>query len=314
MLRNGIIVLIVIGIFFGSALLVNIYDQWQESQIEKERLDRESREKIELEKIKAERERVEAERERVEAEKLEAQKLEAERLESLKTPEQREAERLEAERLNQERIDRNNQERKERLETNKSNTPKLNQQDTISCDSYEEALNALYLFSGKLNQMCESIQYGSSSDFLLFSKEMQRIENAVYGEKDSPEGINERSWKLIDTVKSECPQLKTKSNDAQLQFGLMGLCFEIVYEEFGEFPAMGLGMSPDYFEYNPVYTANNDQCVLFCDSYGYEPQWAKSMGVYQAASKCTIILNDWENSDPDDQSWCTELAGYLVGQ
>ena len=79
-------------------------------------------------------------------------------------------------------------------------------------------------------------------------------------------------------------------------------------------PGMGLGMSPDYFEYNPVYTANNDQCVLFCDSYGYEPQWAKSMGVYQAASKCTIILNDWENSNPDDQSWCTELAGYLVGQ
>ena len=334
MLRNGILVLIVLGIFFGAVLFVGMYDQWQEAQIEKEKLDRESHERIEKEKIKAERERVEAERERVEAERerveaetLEAQKVEAERLESLKTPEQKEAERLEteklkmenleaerleAERLNQERIDRNNQDRRDGLETNNFNTPKLNQEKTKTCNDFKEALNQIYQSVGRYNQICESVQYGSYDDFILFSKEMQLTEDAAYSLDSTPKKINEQIWKIIDTAKSECPQLRTEANDRQLQFSLMGLCFESVYEEFGEFPAMWFGMSPDYFEYNPEYTTNNDQCELFCDSYGYEPQWAKSMGVYQAASKCTTILNNWENSDPDDQSWCTELAGYLV--
>ena len=148
----------------------------------------------------------------------------------------------------------------------------------MSCDDSKEALNQIYIFSGKLNQMCESVQYGSSSDFLLFYEEMQYLENAVYGVSDSPEGISERAWKLIDTAKIECPQLKTQSNNAQLQFSLMGLCFESIYEEFGQFPAMWLGMSPDYFEYNPAYTENNNQCVLFCDSYGYEPYWPNHLG------------------------------------
>ena len=103
MLRDRIVILIVIGIFFGSMIFIGQYSTWQESQVEKERLDRESRERIELEKIKA------------------AEKLETERLESLKTPEQREAERLEAERLNQQRqeqleSERLNQQRQEQIQ------------------------------------------------------------------------------------------------------------------------------------------------------------------------------------------------------
>ena len=257
-----------IGIFFGAVLFVGIYDEGQETQIEKERLDREGQEKIEMDKIKAERERIETE-------ELEEQRSEAERLGNLKTPEQ-------------------------------------NLQKTAACDDFKEGLTQMYEIASRYNQVCESVQYGSYGDFLIFSEEMHLFENTLHHIGTTPKKANEQTWKIIDTAKNECPQLKAKANDVQLQFSLMGLCFESVYEMFGEFPAMWFGMSPDYFEHNPAHTANGDQCVLFCDSYGHEPQWAKSMGVYKAASKCTTILNDWESSDPDDQSWCTEFAEYLI--
>ena len=163
MLRNGILVLIVLGIFFGAVLLIGMYDQWQEAQIEKEKLDRESHERIEKEKIKAGRERVEAERERVEAETLEAEKIEAERLESLKTPEQKEAERLEADRLNQERIDRNNQEKKENLKLNTDNVKST--QTSPTCKDYQTTLNEISYMIFELDSLCLKAFYGTYDDF-----------------------------------------------------------------------------------------------------------------------------------------------------
>ena len=49
-------------------------------------------------------------------------------------------------------------------------------------------------------------------------------------------------------------------------------------------------------------------CVLFCDSDGYEPKWAKSMGEMQA------IMNCWDvgSLDSDDLGWCLEFSGYMM--
>lgn len=51
-------------------------------------------------------------------------------------------------------------------------------------------------------------------------------------------------------------------------------------------------------------------CVLFCDSAGYEPQWAKSMGERRAHSKCAtlVTVDDYGARD----YWCSEFFGYMV--
>ena len=330
MLRNGILVLIVLGIFFGAVLFVGMYDQWQEAQIEKEKLDRESHERIEKEKIKAERERVEAERERVEAERerveaetLEAEKIEAERLESLKTPEQKEAERLETEklkmenleaerlevdRLNQERIDRNNQERKENLKLNTDNVKST--QTSPTCKDYQTTINEIGYMVYKFDIPCLTALHGTPADFDKFYNEMENLETVMTDAGITVQDINNQVWNTFASVELECREdskLQEISTNFKEGFLTIEMCFNDVYEKYGWFPLMELtsrgGNSSEH---------NNNSCVLFCDSYGYEPYWAKSMGVYQAASKCTTILNNWESSDLDDQSWCTELAGYLV--
>ena len=55
----------------------------------------------------------------------------------------------------------------------------------------------------------------------------------------------------------------------------------------------------------------HSSCALFCDSTGYEPQWAKTMGEWQASSKCMSIM-DFENYGTRDYDWCTELNGYML--
>ncbi len=55
---------------------------------------------------------------------------------------------------------------------------------------------------------------------------------------------------------------------------------------------------------------SNDQCSLFCDSNNYEPVWAKSMGKYQATSKCQSIVI--ENFQSKDGKWCIELLGKIL--
>ena len=334
MLRNGVIFLIVIGIFFGSILFVGIYNEWQEAQIEKERLDRESHERIEKEKIKverekveAEREKVEAERERVEAERLEAQKVEAERLESLKTPEQREAERLEAdrlkmdnleaerleaERINQERIDRNNQERKENLESNVNNVLPQEQstRTSLTCEDYSKTLNELTYTVYKFDIPCLKALHGTYDDFNDFYDGMEKLETATTKAGITVDDFNSQAWNTISSIETECSadsNLQERVTNVKEGFHIIGMCFNNVYEKYGWFPLMELTSR------NTVSSGHTGNfCVLFCDSYGYEPQWAKSMGVYQAASKCTTIMNNWESADSDDLSWCTELAGYLV--
>ena len=320
-MRNGIVVLIVIGIFFGSILFIGTHDKWQEAQIEKERLDRQSREKIELEKIKAERERIEAEKERVEAERLEAQKSEVERLESLKTPEQKEAELLEAERINQERIDRSNQERKENLKSNTSNVENAiieqsaeSTQMSLTCEDYQTTLNQISHMIFKLDKLCLKAFYGTYDDFDNFYDVMESLETGIAEKGVTVHDINNQLHNTFASVEMECMQdedLQIYSTNVKDSLPLARMCYNDVYKKYGWFPLMELTSK------NGIYsgqTTNTGQCELFCDSYGYEPYWAKSIGVYQAASKCTTILNNWESSDLDDQSWCTELAGYLVGQ
>lgn len=57
-------------------------------------------------------------------------------------------------------------------------------------------------------------------------------------------------------------------------------------------------------------TDTNIDCVLFCDSAGYEPNWAKSMGEHQAQSKClNVIVGEFGTSD---YNWCNEFNGYLL--
>ncbi|MCY4490736.1 MAG: hypothetical protein OXC46_04635 [Thaumarchaeota archaeon] len=51
-------------------------------------------------------------------------------------------------------------------------------------------------------------------------------------------------------------------------------------------------------------------CSLFCDSTGYEPTWAKSMGTSQATSKC-LTIDDYESKDAD---WCLEFHGWKTDQ
>ena len=321
-------VLIVIGIFFGSMIFLSQYNMWQEEQIEKERLDRKSQEKIELEKIKAERERIEVDKlkeERLEAERLESLKTpeqkEIEELESLKTPEQKEADLLEVERINQERIDRNNQERKENLKSNTANVENAiieqsaeSAQMSLTCEDYQTTLEQTSLLFFKVDKLCLKAFYGTHDDFDNFYDVMENIETAMTDEGITIHDVNDQLYSTLASVEIECIQdedLQIYSANVKESIPLVRMCYNDVFKKYGWFPLMELASKKGTYS---GQITNTSQCVLFCDSYGYEPQWAKSIGVYQAASKCTTILNNWENSDPDDQSWCTELAGYLVGQ
>lgn len=64
--------------------------------------------------------------------------------------------------------------------------------------------------------------------------------------------------------------------------------------------------------YDDTLATGHASCVLFCDSSGYEPQWAKSMGENQAISKCTTLVAN-EYGTPDS-NWCIEFSGYVLDQ
>lgn len=81
---------------------------------------------------------------------------------------------------------------------------------------------------------------------------------------------------------------------------------DYVYERVYEPPAVAEQPPP----LPPQATQN---CSLFCDSTGYEPQWAKSMGTWQAQSKCMTLV-DLENLGTADDDWCTEFGGYLMDE
>ena len=64
--------------------------------------------------------------------------------------------------------------------------------------------------------------------------------------------------------------------------------------------------------YDAVVLADvSDNCALFCDSAGYEPSWAKSMGQNQASSKC-LGVNTPSSIGSADWNWCNEYNGYLL--
>ena len=72
----------------------------------------------------------------------------------------------------------------------------------------------------------------------------------------------------------------------------------------------------DVLDDNVKHTTNSNQCSLFCDSSGYQPNWVGSMGQWQALSKCESILvsaNDYfEYLQSKDEIWCEELTGWQM--
>ena len=307
-MRDRTVVLIVIGIIFGSLIFGGQYTTWQEEQIENKRLDMRSQERIELEKIKAERERIEVD-------KLKEERLEAERLESLKTPEQKEADLLEAESINQERIDRNNQEREENLKSNTSNVENSiieqsleSTQMSLTCEVTSEELLKVTNVTTLMYDMCHEALLGDFDNFYQFSKRMSIIQDASVSKGNTVKLVNAEMWSFLNKGES-CTEVEitVEYNKALNGMNNMVHCFENLEENFGWFPMN------DFGEYvSTEYLIEKDTCNIFCDINDYEPQWAKNMGPYQAASRCTTIMNNWENSDEWDVQWCTELSGFLL--
>ncbi len=305
--------------------------------------------------LKAEKKEAEWQ-ERVEAHRLQEEKQAAERLEAEAVAERQE--RLEAEAV------------AERIKVEKARESESICHDEIIKERIEQAI----VLSNRFYQACEPVQYGSYNDFVIFSDKMQTVENQI-NLQTSFQAINESILDLIITVENNCQytEIRDIGIDLKYDFIVMSLCFEEVYEQFGEFPGMELGVWDN--DHNPQHNTNNSQCHIFCDSrgyepdwiiyqedlddllttcvddvpldnsrdslwcdelyeyalspggvssdsnsqchifcdiYGYEPQWAKSMDVYQAAGVCMSIFNNSEQASDDDLSWCYELAGYLV--
>jgi hypothetical protein len=59
-----------------------------------------------------------------------------------------------------------------------------------------------------------------------------------------------------------------------------------------------------------VLLSNQSFAVDFRDSNGYTPNWAKSLGPYQALNKCSTIINEITK----DGNWCFEWTAYVVDQ
>ena len=232
------IFLIVSAVFIGIGVITNVYDTMQKG--------------IEAERLEAER---------LEAERLEAERLEAERLESLKTPEQKEMERQQEEKKRLEEMEEINRiEEKKRkaqesmqkiLDAEKLRAVEKTQravektqravEKPQTCNDYEAGLKGIYDLSNKLNSLCESVQHGSYTDFVRFYSTMQDVEDDLRNEGLSAKQTRDLAWEVVDAAKNKCTDKRTMANTVQLDFALMGLCFESVYEEFGEFPAMELG-------------------------------------------------------------------------
>ena len=67
------------------------------------------------------------------------------------------------------------------------------------------------------------------------------------------------------------------------------------------------GSTPDQTSM-PEPTSTNT-CYLFCDSTGYEPQWAKSANSDAAVRACTNVI-PFNNSN--DSLWCDEFFEYYL--
>ena len=212
------IFLIVSAVFIGIGVITNVYDTMQKG---------------------------------IEAERLEAERLEAERLESLKTPEQKEMERQQEEKKRLEEINRIEEKKRKAQESMQKilDAEKLRAVEKTqravekpqTCNDYEAGLKGIYDLSNKLNSLCESVQHGSYTDFVRFYSTIQDVEDGLRNGGLSAKQTRDLAWEVVDAAKNKCPDKRTMANTVQLDFALMGLCFESVYEEFGEFPAMELG-------------------------------------------------------------------------
>ncbi len=195
-----------------------------------------------------------------EAKEDEAERIEAERIESLKTPEQRYQESTAGlyARVHDEAMEKaSGNTMKSYLEapTNAyNNIEKYDVKSTVNndqCDLYTERLNELSNSIKSLTYQCESVPFGSDSGFYEFSSKMQDLENILREQSIHPKTINVKTWKLFNDIEDDCdhnPGLQKVTTVVKNNFAWMGLCFEDMYEEFGEFPAMEIGLSHDYFD------------------------------------------------------------------
>ena len=135
-----------------------------------------------------------------------------------------------------------------------TNTSKISNTD-VFCDSKNKnvvnQLNLISSLSERLGSMCESVPFGSTSGFMDFSRDMQNINDELLMQDTSPLEFNSATRVFFDQVEASCYDtndgaLEDVLNRAQFKYAMMGACFDDMYLEFGDFPAMNIGLSPEY--------------------------------------------------------------------
>ena len=95
--------------------------------------------------------------------------------------------------------------------------------------------------------MCESVDYGSLADFLIFKEMMKESTKILKNTLPQPLDDTHYFYYALDDVyhiagfPSNPVDFKSKYNTFIHNKSMMGLCFEDVYEEFGEFEGMEFG-------------------------------------------------------------------------
>ena len=102
--------------------------------------------------------------------------------------------------------------------------------------------------STDLGNYCESVPFGSRTDFLRFYDGIQPFEDAAYSSGQTPQQARDIVLDLLDSIERSCQssndvRMNNLYSEAVLSYSLMGLCFDDIYAEFGEFPAMHYGLS-----------------------------------------------------------------------
>lgn len=115
----------------------------------------------------------------------------------------------------------------------------------------------------------------------------------------------ERGSQLSDELDDTCSPQRLSAASAELEGINVALEMGLVLMEAANAGKDVLAMVDSVPE--PKQT-----CSLFCDSTGYEPQWAKGMGEFQAQMKCLQSISDAYGTP--DSNWCVEFSGYTLDQ
>ena len=158
--------------------------------------------------------------------------------------------------------------------------------EDVLCDSKNEnvvnRLNQIISISEDVGYMCEGVPFGSASGFADFSKYMQNLDDVLLLQGTDPIEINSEIRGYFDQVESSCYDhqddvLEDILTKAQFKYGMMGLCLDDMYLEFGDFPAMNIGLSPEYITghssksknsdtMREIYTSKISNIDVLCDS------------------------------------------------